>query len=631
MFAERSSEAAIIQRTIFFIALFHLQNTHLDTTLPPRFKKTFIYLYNPEKRALKSLPRGARGREGVTWTYYLYSKYMKRFFILALSAAILAISVPSNACTNLIIGKKASADGSVICTYNCDGFGFASSLAYHRPGKHEPGEMIALRGFFPGSETHYIPQAPYTYAVVGLMNEKQVSIVETTWGGRRELRNREGWLDYFTLMDLALQRSASAREAIAVMNNLVNEYGYNETGESFAICDKDEAWIMELIGKGEGRKGAVWVARRLPDDCITAYANSSRIQQFPQAKKIDKKLGFYVTPDGETMYSADCISFAREMGYFTGADKDFSFREAYGPLDFSAIRYCEARVWSFFRHHYNTEVMDSYLPFLNGDLSQTDHLPLWIKPDAPLTYRDVQNDMRDHYEGTALDMTADLSAGPWASPYRNQPVNFKSSDGTDMFRERPIGCQQSGMTMVCRMRSWLPDALGGITYFNLDDATMVAYVPVYCGINRIPDAFRAENNSVTEFSFDSAFWMNNWVANMVYPRWNAMIGDLQDAQKELEDYYEADQAEVEQKAANMTAGELTDFLTGKTFAYTDKMMNRWDKLAKFLIVKHNDQIMRPSKDGEIVRGRHTSPAYSPVFIDAVKAQTGSRYVKPADK
>ena len=556
---------------------------------------------------------------------------MKRFFILALSAAILAISVPSNACTNLIIGKKASADGSVICTYNCDGFGFASSLAYHRPGKHEPGEMIALRGFFPGSETHYIPQAPYTYAVVGLMNEKQVSIVETTWGGRRELRNREGWLDYFTLMDLALQRSASAREAIAVMNNLVNEYGYNETGESFAICDKDEAWIMELIGKGEGRKGAVWVARRLPDDCITAYANSSRIQQFPQAKKIDKKLGFYVTPDGETMYSADCISFAREMGYFTGADKDFSFREAYGPLDFSAIRYCEARVWSFFRHHYNTEVMDSYLPFLNGDLSQTDHLPLWIKPDAPLTYRDVQNDMRDHYEGTALDMTADLSAGPWASPYRNQPVNFKSSDGTDMFRERPIGCQQSGMTMVCRMRSWLPDALGGITYFNLDDATMVAYVPIYCGINRIPDAFRAENNSVTEFSFDSAFWMNNWVANMVYPRWSAMIGDLQDAQKELEDYYEADQAEVEQKAANMTAGELTDFLTGKTFAYTDKMMNRWDKLAKFLIVKHNDQIMRPSKDGEIVRGRHTSPAYSPVFIDAVKAQTGSRYVKPADK
>ena len=555
---------------------------------------------------------------------------MKRIFVIsALSAALLALAAPTDACTNLIVGKKASADGSVICTYNCDGFGFASNLSYSAPGRHEPGEMIALRGGFgPNAQMHYIPQAAYTYKVVGLMNEKQVSIVETTWGGRRELRNPEGWLDYFTLMDLALQRSASAREAIAVMHQLVQEYGYNETGESFAVCDKEEAWIMELIGKGKGNKGAVWVARRLPDDCITAYANSSRIQQFPQAKKADKKLGFCIADGGDCMYSADVISFAREMGYFDGADRDFSFREAYGPMDFSAIRYCEARVWSFFRHHTDPAVMDAYLPFLNGDLSQNDHLPLWIKPDKPVTYRDIQNDMRDHYEGTALDMTADVSAGPWASPYRNQPVNFKSSDGTDMFRERPIGCQQSGMTMVCRMRSWLPDAVGGITYFNLDDATMVAYVPVYCGIDRIPDPFRRENNSITEFSFDSAFWMNNWVANMVYPRWSALYPDLKEAQTELEDYYEADQAEVEAKVAEMTAGEQTAYLTGKTIAYTDKMMKRWDKLAKLLIVKHNDQIMRPSKDGEITFGRHTSPAYSPVFIDAVKEKTGSRYVKP---
>jgi dipeptidase len=225
-------------------------------------------------------------------------------------------------------------------------------------------------------------------------------------------------------------------------------------------------------------------------------------------------------------------------------------------------------------------------------------------------------------------MTVDVSAGPWASPYRNQPVNFESSDGTKMFRERPIGCQQSGMTMVCRMRSWLPDALGGITYFNMDDATMVAYVPVYCGINRVPDPFRAENNNISEFSTKSAFWMNNWVANMIYPRWSAMIGDLREAQTELEDYFEKDQAAVEEKAADLTAGELTDFLTGKTIAYTEKMMKRWGKLAKLLIVKHNDQIMRPSKDGEIVPGRHTSPAYAPAFIDAVKAQTGDRYVKP---
>ncbi|MBO4340901.1 MAG: C69 family dipeptidase, partial [Bacteroidales bacterium] len=431
----------------------------------------------------------------------------------------------------------------------------------------------------------------------------------------------------FTLMNLTLQRSASAREAIAVMHSLVQEYGYNDTGESFAVCDKDEAWIMELIGKGPGRKGAVWVARRVPDDHICAYANSSRIQQFPQAKKVNKKLGYFVTPDGETMYSADVISFAREKGYFTGADKDFSFREAYQPMTFSKIRACEARVWSFFRRHYDTAVMDSYLPFINGDMSAVDHLPLWIKPSELVSYRDIQNDMRDHYEGTALDMTVDVSAGPWASPYRNQPVNFESSDGTKMFRERPIGCQQSGMTMVCRMRSWLPDAVGGVTYFNLDDATMVAYVPVYCGVNRIPEPFRAENNNIAEFSFDSAFWMCNWVANMVYPRWSALVGDLREAQKELEDFYETEQDTVDGKASELTAGECSDFLTATTIAYTDKMMKRWDKLAKLLIVKHNDQIMRPSQDGAIVPGRHTSPAYAPAFIDAVKAETCDRYVR----
>ncbi len=532
----------------------------------------------------------------------------------------------SDACTNLIVGKKASVDGSVICTYNCDSFGFASALSYSQPGKHEKGEMIAIQRWR-SDEVFYIPQAEYTYAVVGLMNEKQVSIVETTWGGRKELQDPDGWMDYFSLMNLALQRSASAREAIAVMDRLCRDYGYNATGESFAVCDKDEAWIMELIGKGPGRKGAVWVARRLPDDCITAYANSSRIQQFPQAKKADKKLGFCITPDGETMYSADVISFAREMGYYDGPDSGFSFREAYGPMNFSKVRACEARVWSFFRHHYSHEEMDKYLPFLDGDFTQYDHLPLWIKPDAPVSYRDIQNDMRDHYEGTALDMTADVSAGPWASPYRNQPVNFESSDGTPMFRERPIGCQQSGMTMVCRMRSSLPDAVGGITYFNLDDASMVAYVPVYCGINRIPDPFRRENNNIREFSTKSAFWMCNFVANMVYPRYSAMIGDLRDAQTELEDYYEAQQSEVDAKAAGLTAQERADYLTRTTLSYTDRMMERWSRLARLLIVKHNDQIMQPSENGELVPGRHSSPAYAPAFIDAVKEETDDRYVR----
>jgi len=548
--------------------------------------------------------------------------------LAALVSAAILFQPSSDACTNLIVGKKASVDGSVICTYNCDGFGFAASLGFSRPGRHEPGEMIAIRqGWGPDAKVNYIPQVEYTYGVVGLVNEKQVSIVETTWDGRKELRNPDGWLDYFTLMNLTLQRAASAREAIGIMHQLVQEYGYNATGESFAVCDKEEAWFMELIGKGPGRKGAVWVARRLPDDCITAYANASRIRQFPQAKKLNKKRGYSIV-EGECMYSNDVISFAREMGYYNGADKDFSFREAYGPLDFGAIRYCEARVWSFFRHHYDKEVMDSYLPFLNGDLTEHDALPLWIKPDAPVSYRDIQEDMRDHYEGTAFDMTADVSAGPWASPYRNQPVNFQAPDGTKMFRERPIGCQQSGMTMVCRMRSWLPDAVGGVCYFNLDDATMVAYVPVYCGINRIPEPFRRENNNIREFSTESAFWMCNFVANMVYPRWSALYPDLREAQVELEDFFEADDAEVVSRAASLTAGELSDFLSARVITNTDKMMARWDKLAKFLIVKHNDQIMLPSAGGELLPGRHTSPAYSPAFISAIKAETGNRYVRP---
>ncbi len=551
---------------------------------------------------------------------------MKRFFLTAL---LTLVSVAGFACTNLIVGKLASVDGSVMCTYNCDGFGFASPLSWSAAGRHAPDEMIAIRGWGADSPVHYVKQVEYTYGVVGLMNEKQVSIVETTWGGRPELEKSEGALDYFVLMELALQRSASAREAIEVMHNLVQEYGYNQTGESFAVCDPEEAWIMELIGKGPGRKGAVWVALRVPDDCIAAYANSSRIRKFPQARKIDKKKGYGIV-EGTCMYSADVISFAREMGWYEGADADFSFREAYGPMDFSKIRYCEARVWSFFRRHYDKDVMDSYLPFINGHTEICDELPLWIKPDKPLSVRDLMADMRDHYEGTALDMTVDVSAGPWASPYRNQLTNFEAPDGTRMFRERPIGCQQSGMTMVCQMRSFLPDEVGGVTYFNMDDATMVAYVPVYCSINRIPAPFRRENNNIREFSFESAFWMNNWVANMVYPRWSAMIGDLREAQAELEDYYAEDQKEVEKQVTDLTHQERVDYLTAKTEAYTDRMMQRWDKLAKLLIVKHNDQIMQPSENGVVVPGRRTSPQYAPAFIEAVKAVTGDRYVRKGE-
>ena len=550
----------------------------------------------------------------------------------------------ASACTNLIVGKKASTDGSVMCTYNCDGFGFSGSLSYSPSGRHEPGELIAIHGWGPSHEGRYVKQVEYTYNVVGLMNEKQVSIVETTFDGRLELVNPDGLLDYFSLMRLALQRSSTAREAIKCMAELVEEYGYNSSGETITICDPEEAWIMEIIGKGPDRQGAVWVALRVPDDCICAHANLSRIREFPlESGKRKVESGKLFSLDGKSIssknlkkindprvdcvYAYDVISFAREKGFFNGKDEDFSFREAYCPIDFENVRYADARVWSFFRHHYSHEEMDKYLPYINGDFEQCDHLPLWIKPDKPLSLRDLQQDMRDHFEGTPLDMTSDMTAGPWGMPIRPLPMHFKDSDSLAYFRERPIATQQSGFTMTCQMRSWLPNDVGGVTWFNCDDANMVAYVPLYCCITQVPDCFRPENNPRAEFSDKSAFWMNNWVANMVYPRYSMMIGDLRKAQKELEDYYFTDQDKVVEAIKDMTPADRQSFLNRKSIAYAEKMMQRWDQLAKHLIVRYNDQIVRRvDENGNFTRWGHETPGYDQQFIDAVHKATGDRYL-----
>ncbi len=545
---------------------------------------------------------------------------------------VLLAAMPAMACTNLIVGKKASADGSVMCSYNCDGFGFSGSLFYSPAGRHAPGEQIAIHGWGPAHPGRYVAQVDYTYNVVGLMNEKQVTIVETTFDGRLELVNRDGLLDYFSLMRLALQRSATAREAIGCMAALVEEYGYNSSGESITVCDPNEAWIMEIIGKGPDRKGAVWVALRIPDDCICAHANLSRIRQFPLEKKrsfksiSSKSLRHINRPEVECVYAHDVITLARELGYYSGADDGFSFRDAYCPIDFENVRYADARVWSFFRHHTAADEMDKYLPYINGHFDQCDHLPLWIKPNQPLSLRDLQADMRDHFEGTPLDMTADMTAGPWGMPVRPLPMQFKASDGTPYFRERPIATQQSGFTMTCQMRSWLPDDVGGVTWFNCDDAAMVAYVPLYCCLTQVPDCFRPENNPRNEFSFQSAFWMNNWVANMVYPRYSMMIGDLRQAQRELEDFYHADQDSVLAALEDMTPGDRRDYLNRKSIAYADRMMRRWEALAKYLIVKYNDQVVRRvGDDGQFQRWGYDTPGYDQQFIDAIGPATGKRY------
>lgn len=548
----------------------------------------------------------------------------KRTLTLAVSLLMLGYS-NTEACTNIIVGKKASKDGSVICTYNCDGFGFASSLSYSYPGRHAKGEKIAIKGRGPHAKTTYVDQVDYTYRVVGLQNENQVSIVETTFDGRLELVNHDEGLNYFTLMHLALQRSRTAREAIHWMTDLARIYGYSSSGETITICDKNEAWIMEIIGKGPGAKGAVWVARRIPDDCICAHANLSRIRQFPVLKKFDKAHQCYTSDD--CMYAPDVRSFAKSKGFYSGKDADFSFRDAYCPIDFENVRYADARVYSIFRHHVaDKQEMDQYLPYINGDYSKYDHLPLWIKPDTLVDVRGIMNDMRDHYEGTPLDMTKDVSAGPWGMPIRPRPLSFKDSEGHPMFCERPVGTQQSGFTMVCQMRSWLPDDVGGITWFNCDDANMIAYVPLYCCIDKVPAPFTREKNPQREFSTESAFWMNNFVANMIYPRYSMMIGDLRIAQKGLEDYYAADQDSVLAAIKDLTPGERTEYLTKKSASYADMMMKRWDKLARLLIVKYNDQVEHPTdSDGNFLPGPYKSHGYDQQFIDAISKQTGDRY------
>ncbi|MBQ3749953.1 MAG: C69 family dipeptidase [Bacteroidales bacterium] len=552
--------------------------------------------------------------------------------LLTLTFALLLGLSPALACTNLIVGKKASADGSVMCTYNCDGFGFSGSLFHSPAGQHASGEKIAIHGWGPSHEGQFVDQAPYTYNVVGLMNEHQVTIVESTFDGRLELQNRNGLLDYFSLMRLALQRSSTAREAIKCMAELVETYGYNSTGESITICDPNEAWIMEIVGKGPDQKGAVWVALRIPDDCICAHANLSRIRQFPLEQKrsykslSSKNLQHINRHEVECVYAADVISFAREKGFFNGKDADFSFRDAYCPIDFENVRYADARVWSFFRHHYDEAEMDKYLPYLNGEFDKCDHLPLWIKPDKPLSLNDLQEDMRDHFENTPLDMTADMTAGPWGMPIRPLPMHFRDANGVNYFRERPIATQQSGFTMTCQMRSWLPNDVGGVTWFNCDDADMVAYVPLYCCITQVPDCFRPENNPRTEFSTESAFWMNNWVANMVYPRYSMMIGDLRKAQHELEEFYFADQDSVLAAVENMTPADRRDYLNKKSIRYADQMMKRWDKLAKYLIVKYNDQVVRRTdKNDEFLRWGYDTPGYDIEFINSIGTATGDRY------
>ncbi|MDR0940292.1 MAG: C69 family dipeptidase [Mediterranea sp.] len=542
---------------------------------------------------------------------------MKKRFLLS-AALLAAASASALACTNLIVGKNASTDGSTIVSYSADSYGLYGEL-YHYPAATYPkGTMLAVHEWDTGKYLGQIAQAERTYNVIGNMNEFQLTIGETTFGGRHELADSTGIVDYGSLIYIGLQRARTAREAIKVMTDLVQQYGYYSEGESFTIADPNEIWIMEMIGKGPGVRGAVWVAVRVPDDCISAHANQARVHQFDMNDKEN------------CMYAPDVVSFAREKGYFSGVNKDFSFADAYAPLDFSARRFCEARVWSYFNRF--TDNGDAYLPYIEG---QTDTpMPLFVKPNRKISVQDVKDMMRDHYEGTPLDITNDFGAGPYKAPYRLTPLTFEV-DGKEYFNERPISTQQTGFVFVAQMRANLPDAVGGVLWFGVDDANMTVFVPVYCCATKVPTCFtRVDGADYITFSWNSAFWIFNWVANMVYPRYDLMIGDLRATQKEIESTFANGQQGAEETAAKLLEKDnaaAVDFLTNYTNMAAQSAFDTWKQLGTFLVVKYNDGVVKRMKDGQFERNAIGQPAgvirvgYPKGFLEEYVKETGDRY------
>lgn len=552
--------------------------------------------------------------------------FKKALTAVAASVALFLAPTEAQACTSFLVGKNASADGSAFITYNQDDYGMFGRLHYLPAAQHAKGEM---RKIYDGDTNHYhgeIAEAPYTYAVMGYINEHQVGITETTFGGRSELEDPKGIIDYVSLMTIALQRSKTAREAIRVMTSLVQEYGYASEGESFSIADPNEVWILEMIGKGPKEKGAVWVAIRIPDDCIACHANQSRIHQFNMK---DKK---------NVMYAKDVISFARKKGYFTGKDADFSFADAYAPADFSAIRFCETRVWSFYNKWVNG--MEQYLDYVDGKhIGQAKPMPLYFKPKQKLSLQDVMSSMRDHYEGTPFDITKDVGAGPYEAPYRPTPLVWEHK-GKKYFNERPISTQQTAGTYVIQLRASLPNAIGGVLWYGNDDPNMVAYTPVYCCATKAPECYDPKDASDVKFSWNSAFWVENWVSNMTYPRYSQLFPSVKAAREELESKYASQQAEIEAQAKTLLSQDparAKAYLTDYSAQCAKQMMNRWKQLGEYLIVKFNDQAIKPEKDGKYEMtpdglGKAVErPGFNKNYREVITKETGDKYLIPSSK
>lgn len=546
---------------------------------------------------------------------------LKAFFM----AAFLTMATAAAACTNFIVAKGASTDGSVMCTYNADDYGMFIGLAHYAAGTHQKGEMRKVIDWDTKKYHGEIPEAPVTYNVIGNINEFQVTIGETTYGGREEMVDTTGIIDYGSLIYIALQRSRTAREAIKVMTSLAEKYGYNSEGETFTICDPNEAWIMEMMGCGGDKKQkVVWVAVRVPDNAICGHANQSRIGVFSQ----------YQT---EALHSKNVVSFARQKGWYKGTDKDFSWKNTYAFPDFSGRRWCEARVWSFFNHHKD---MSRWLPWAIGKDKNAEDMPLWIVPNKKLSVQDLESDMRDHYEGTELSVAdgKDMGGGIWQMPYRPTPLAFKVN-GKSYFNERPTSTQQTGFSYVSQMRSWLPREIGGVLWFGNDDGNMIAYTPIYCGNTVQPECYNTPGADAVTFSMKNAYWVCNWVSNMVYPRYSMMFPSLKTVRDSLEASYFANQAAVEAKAKELykdNKDAAIKYLNDYSNQKAQQMLARWRQLAFYLIVKYNDMTVKPEADGKFTRTKEgigatvERPGYPEAFKEKLVKETGDKFEVPQD-
>ncbi len=523
-------------------------------------------------------------------------KNRMRLIPMALTMALALTGADALACTNLIAGKKASADGSVMVTYAADSHNLYGMLTHTPAADHAPGEMRKIVDWDSGKPLGEIPQVPHTYNVVGNMNEHQVCIGESTWGGHKELEDTTGQaiMDYGSLIQVALERSKTAREAIKVMTDLVRDYGYASSGESFSIADKDEVWVMEMIGKG-AEKGAVWIAVRIPDDAISGHANEPRIRQ---VNLKDKK---------NVMYSPDLISFARKRGYFSGKDKDFSFADAFENHTPDTRRGCDARVWSYFRRH--KPEMDSYYSWCIGESDEP--MPLYVVPDKKVSLDDMKVAMRDHFEDTPLNMVSDPGRGPNCVPYRWRPMTFES-DGKTYVNERAISTQQTGWSFISQSRDWLPDPVGGLLWFGTDDANTCVYMPFYCSVTEIPEQLKP--GDVNTFDMNSNFWMNTWVANQAYNRYDLMIPDIRKVQSGLENKYQTNQGNVEAILVDFyNKGKeevIVDLVNDYAKHVAKESTDAYRDLAQYLLVRFMDGNMKKvDEEGKFQYNDYGIPLY----------------------